>query len=155
MLVRILVAGLLPLFVSMAAQAQTACSCGGTRVTGNALQTLLANRTVCAAAGNESWQEFHSGNGSGPLIDWKRGPNDPVDPSETVGSWSLTANQVSYNYGSGGTYHYDVCVAANSIVNFCGASRNITGATLRQGQVSCSASTPVPLAVNGGQVTTR
>ena len=152
MLVRILVAGLLPLFATMAAQAQSTCSCGGTQVVGSALQTLLSNRTVCAASGNESWQEFH--HPAGPLVDWKKGPSDPVDPSETVGSWSLGGNKVNYNYGSGGTYQYDVCVAG-STVNFCGGSRNITGATLRQGQVSCSASAPLPLAVTGGQTATR
>lgn len=153
MLIRILVAGLLPFFATMAAQAQGTCSCGGTQVVGNAVQALLSNRTVCAASGNESWQEFH--HPAGPLVDWKKGPSDPVDPSETVGSWSVTGNKVNYNYGSGGTYLYDVCAASSTTVNFCGGSRNITGATLRQGQVSCNASSPVPLTSSGARTTAR
>ena len=134
--------------VGGAAFAQDPCPCGsGTRVgTAAAVATLLGNKTVCAAAGNDSWQEFHSGatEAGGPLIDYKLGPGHPVDPSETVGSWSVvsgagtrTGAAVSHNYGSGGTYTYVVCDAAGT-VNFCGAPRNVTGATLRNGQVSCS-----------------
>jgi hypothetical protein len=70
------------------AAAQNACATG-TRVAGDALRTLLAGKTVCAALGDDRWQEDHAGNGSGndDLIDYKRGPGHPVDPAEKVGTW--------------------------------------------------------------------
>ena len=139
--------------------AQVACPCGGgTRVTGPALVNLLAGRTVCGTAGGDQWQEFHSGataNG-GPLIDWKLGPGHPVDPTTQVGTWSIadvdTANTIAiYNYGSGGTYGYAVCLNG-ATVNFCGsagaprnartaatAGTDVLNATLIAGQASCGA----------------
>jgi hypothetical protein len=137
--------------------AQATCTCGGTRVVGNDLLALLGNRTVCAAVGNESWQEFHTGNtnAGGPLIDYKKGPNDRVDPSEPVGSWSIAANRVTYNYGAGGTYVYDVCAATGNTVNFCGGSRNVTGATVRDGQVACSGTSAAQLLRSSTATATR
>lgn len=117
------------------------CPCGGgTVVVGAALSTLLGGKTVCATAGGSRWQEFHT-LGGGALIDYKKGPGDPVDPTETVGSWSVTgeSGNVVYNYGSGGTYQYVVC-QDTSTVNFCGSGFsgiNVVGATLLNGQVAC------------------
>jgi hypothetical protein len=143
-MVKVLMAGVLPLVVAAGASAQ-GCPCGsGTRVSGADLAALLAGKTVCAAVGNEQWQEFHGGGGTGgTLVDYKKGPNDPVDPSTTVGSWSVANDMVSYNYGGGGTYAYAVCQSGNTL-DFCGA-RNITGATLRAGQTACNASQAVQL----------
>ncbi len=143
-------AGAAALFIGGAAFAQGACPCGsGTRVeSAAAIATLLGGKTVCAAAGSDTWQEFHSGTttAGGPLIDYKLGPGHPVDPSEQVGTWSVeavptarTGAAVTHNYGSGGVYTYQVCDAGTT-VNFCSAGgRNVTGATLRAGQVACAA----------------
>jgi hypothetical protein len=149
MLSQRVVIGLLPLLFGGSVFAQAACPCGaGTRVVEPALTTLLAGKTVCAALGAETWQEFHGGGtaAGGPLSDWKRGPGHSVDPSAVVGSWSIVnvpdANAeslVKYQYTGGGVYLYSVCQNGAS-VTFCGApygGRNIAGATLRQGQVSC------------------
>lgn len=137
----ILIAGSAP------AHAQNNCSCGaGARVApAAAIATLLGNKTVCASLStSERWQEYHAGTttAGGTLTDYKKGPNDPVDPSEVVGSWSTTGEganaRVIYNYGSGGTYQYEVCQAGAS-VSFCGTQyggRNIAG-SLSAGQVSC------------------
>ncbi len=114
------------------------CSCGsGTVVSSDTgLSSLLGNKTVCASiSANERWQELHSGNttGGGPLTDYKRGPNDKVDKTAVVGSWSIVGNgsntKVRYNYGSGGTYEYTVCQVNATTLNFCGVT-NILGATL-------------------------
>jgi hypothetical protein len=108
---------------------------------GNALRTLLTGRTVCAIRASERWQEFHQSDGA--LIDWKRGPTDPVDPTKQVGTWSAsngTNADVTYNYGAGATYTFIVCavptVAAVTSYTFIGPS-TVTGATLRNGQVAC------------------
>lgn len=145
---------LLALMSAAAVQAQTACPCGSGTVVGTtvAVNTLLAGKTVCAAVGNEAWQEFHGGSSgqAGNLIDYKRGPGDAVDPSASVGTWTVIANApssgvadsrgvagVNYNYsGGGGSYSYTVC-QSGSTVNFCGPARNITGATLISGQAAC------------------
>jgi hypothetical protein len=44
-------------------------------------------------------------------MDYKRGPNDPVDPSKVVGRYTIntTANTVTYNYNDAGSpYTYVV-----------------------------------------------
>jgi hypothetical protein len=112
------------------------CSCaGGTRQNQTQIVTALAGKTVCAVLGAESWKEFHSGTtaAGGPLIE-----TGPVT-AETVGSWQVLGTganaTVSYNYGTGGTYGYEVCLDGAN-VNFCGA-KNITNATIKTGQGGC------------------
>lgn len=144
MWVRNFVAGVLPAVATFAALAQGACPCGsGTRVVEPQLTVLLANRTVCGSAGGDSWQEFHSGStaSGGPLIDYKKGPQDAVDPTQTVGTWGVSNDVVTYTYPSAGAYQFAVCQADNNTLNFCGAARNVTGARLINGQAACSGST--------------
>jgi hypothetical protein len=112
------------------------CSCaGGTRQNQTQIVAALAGKTVCAVLGAESWKEFHSGAtaAGGPLIE-----TGPVT-AETVGSWQVLGTgasaTVSYNYGTGGTYGYAVCLDGAN-VNFCGA-KNITNATIKTGQGGC------------------
>jgi hypothetical protein len=116
-----------------------------------ALTALLGGKTVCASVGKDAWQEYHEGTtaAGGPLWDYKRGPAHPVDPQKVVGSWSIVGSagpkaswRVRYDYGGGAAYEYAVCQvgAALSPVTFCGSgviSRNVTGATLKPGKVSC------------------
>jgi hypothetical protein len=121
------------------ASAQLACPSGSTRVTGTALQTLIGNKTICAASSSNSdtWQEFHQGLSSGPLIDWKQGPNHPVDPTSVVGTWSLPNDTLTHSYGAL-SYSWWVCQTATSITLVStGVSSTITGATLKSGSVSC------------------
>lgn len=120
-------------------QAIAACD-ASSRLNGAQISALLGGNTVCvptATIPTMTWQELHVGSStstSGALIDYKRGPGHPVDPSQTVGTWSVTANSggqsasVVHNYGSGGAYTYTVhgsgvvgtnhsfCVGATEIV---------------------------------------
>lgn len=98
------------------------------------LPALLENQTVCATgvgalAGNK-WQELHQGTGDGPnpLIEYARGPTDPVDPSHQVGTWQLRynfnrnpprPNRVEYDYGGGQVYVWSVYDNGNSTYSFC------------------------------------
>jgi hypothetical protein len=83
------------------------------------------------------------------LVDYKRGPSDATDPSATVGTYVVNANNtVTYNYSGGPSYTYDVClVASTNTYTFCGANyggRNIPGARIGgAGLGSCSALTNV------------
>lgn len=142
MWVRTFLAGVLPALATCAALAQD-CSCGGTRVVQPALGPLLSEKTVCASAGGDSWQEYHKGATGGELIDWKLGRGHPIDPTETVGTWAISNDLVVYAYGTN-SYQFQVCQAQNT-VNFCSPARSVVGATLRAGQVACSSSPPLVL----------
>lgn len=139
---------LLTLMIGGAAQAQTTtCSCNSSAartVDASALAALLSNKMVCGNVGGEVWQEHHNGSASGSLVDYKKGPTDPVDPTTTVGSYVVNSdNTVTYAYSGGGTYTYDVCyVSSSNTYTFCGAAyggRNITGTRIGgAGLASCS-----------------
>lgn len=123
------------------------CPCaGGTVLNATQIGQTLANQRVCATlvtgSVTERWAELHQSAGAGAsaggnVVDYKKGPTDPVDPSKIMGTWSIVGPQsggplVRYNYGAGGTYDYTVC-QQNGNLHFCGAAhggRNITGATL-------------------------
>ena len=123
-------------FLAMASQASAqTCSCNGalTRVTGTALSTLIVGQTACATLGGSSWQSYHQSGGS--LIDYKKGPSDPVDPTKVMGTWSINSDKVQYNYGTGGVFEYEVCGTSSS-ATYCGAS-NIPSIRFLAGQGAC------------------
>lgn len=120
-------------------------ACTGNSLNVAQLNTLLTGNTVCVPATtvpNMTWQELHSSAGS--LVDYKRGPGHPIDPSETVGSWSVSGNPagnsatVTHNYGSGGSYTYSVygtgVVGTNH--SFCGSGPEIV-ARVKAGGGAC------------------
>lgn len=119
--------------------AAQACPCGGgTRIQQPGdVASLLGNKWVCATAGSDRWQEFHTGAtiAGGALTDYKKGANDPIDKSKVVGSWRVIGQgantRVEYTYGAGQVYPYTVC-QDGAAVNFCGAT-NVIGATLNPG----------------------
>ena len=103
--------------LGLAGQAMAACT--GTPMTEAALRAVVNNNTVCAVRGAESWQELHQPGGA--LIDFKRGPTHPIDPSERVGSWSIgPSGQITYNYGTGGTTTFAVRPNGGASYSFCG-----------------------------------
>lgn len=95
--------------------------------------SALQGKTVCATLGTERWHEFHAPGGN--LIAYKKGPSDKVDPSKSVGSWSVSGHTVTYNYGAGGTFTYRLHDNRGGSYTFCGP-RNID-ALVRTGQVAC------------------
>lgn len=80
------------------------------RLTGDDIQTLLVSRYACGSNGNETWDERLLGTGSGDVEDYKKGPTDPVDKTEVVGTYSIdkTNHKITYNYGSGGIFTYQI-----------------------------------------------
>ena len=83
--------------------------------------TALVGTTVCVV--NES-QEFHQGSGSsGDLIDYKKGSSDPVDPTTSVGSWSISGNNITYTYGGTSfTYTLRQATGAAAPTSYCNIS---------------------------------
>ncbi len=118
------------------------CGTASNRLNQTELSTILSGKTVCASLGSDKWQEYHAPGGN--LIDWKKGPSDPVDPTKQVGTWSITGsgNNAVVNHSYGGTT-YSFAVYANKQGNsfiapfdFCGPT-NVTNATILNGQVGC------------------
>lgn len=126
MLRNFLVVGFLGLASAGSAFAQ-ACPCASSPAVlindSAALATKLGNKMACAVVGNEQWQEWHNGSSSGPVVDYKKGPADPVDPSTSVGTFVINADAtITYAYGSS-TYRYAVCSeGTGSTTHFCGAA---------------------------------
>ena len=138
----ILAASISIVLAGVAGEAAAACVAGGgvTAVTGTAnLTTLLSEKTVCVKDSTGSgweWQEEHRGGPTtGELWDYKLG-KDPIDPTEKVGSWTVSRSGVNHNYGSGGTYNYTVFNNGNRTYSFCAGRRDIV-ATIKDGRGPC------------------
>jgi len=78
--------------------AYATAGCDAPALDGAGIVAAFGGNTVCGTptasyTGNPSdrWQEAHVGDSpaGGELIDYKLGPDDPVDPSKTVGSWQV------------------------------------------------------------------
>ena len=112
----------------------------GSSSTATSLGSLLIGNTVCVGTtGHWEAQEFHKSDGN--LIDWKKGASDPVDPTKSVGSWSITGTgtsaRVNYTYDST-TYSNIVWDHGNSTYSFCNQNGNETMPSyIKTGQGAC------------------
>lgn len=117
------------------------CGAPATQLTGDALSATLGGKTVCVGgAGTWTNQEFHAGSAGGDIIDYKKGPGDRIDPSATIGSWSIAGagrDTVSYNYGTA-AFSYTIWQQSNGSLDFCnGSAAIVSGATVRNGLGPC------------------
>jgi len=144
---------------SLTVEPAAAAACAtGTRIQGvgqNSLQQRLGGMTVCkmnAANTDWEWQEFHKTPEGRPnnLIDYKKGPDHPVDPTTPVGSWSVNPpgggnnriQTVTYNYGGTTIYTFSVWAqgpGGTGPYNFCSeqGATDVLNATLISGQGPC------------------
>ena len=113
-------------------------ACTGPSLNQTQLGSTLTGNTICAIRNSDRWQELHQAGGA--LIDYKRGPGDPVDPSETVGNWSIAGTganaTVVYNYGSGGTFAFQVFPNGGNSYSFCVGLTDLP-ATIKTGGGAC------------------
>ena len=125
------------------AVAQTTCGGFGAVKTAADIQTLLVGKYACV---HNQWNELHSGGASGTVTDFKKGPADPVDPSEQVGTYTITAgsgasyDRITYNYGSGGTFTYAITPKAGTTAgtySFCNTSTGAIISVTVQAGTSC------------------
>lgn len=102
------------------------------------LKKILSGQTVCAVKGNgDKWQEEH--NKDGTLWDYKKGPNDPVDPRSKVGSWSVNETgqgaakkeEVCYDYANAGRYCYTLHQTGQRQYDLCTNGALDVNATLK------------------------
>jgi len=103
-------------------------TCGGTAVlTGTGMATEVKGYMVCVgSAGAWQNQEFHQTSGS--IQDYKKGPSDPLDPTKTIGTYSINANStvsgstshdtISYTYGSENVGPFMVAITGPTL-SFC------------------------------------
>lgn len=123
---------------SMSGGAIAACT-RDSQVTGaNSVTAVLQGSTVCAMRGADKWQEYHQAGGA--LIDYKKGPNDRVDPTKQVGSWSVTGNgvgtKVNYVYGPSERYSHTLHSNGGGGYSLCDGGSELA-VTLRAGQGPC------------------
>ena len=115
------------------AVAQTGCA-PNTRVTGDALTTLVSGNTVDATRGADRWQEQHRAGGQ--LWDFKKGPSDPVDPTSQVGTWAIVSNDVIHSYTGGPSFTYSI--HGSGPYSFCAnGTAVVSGATFQRGSGNC------------------
>lgn len=110
-------------------------ACGTPYLSLTDLKAKLPGNTVCSPASCAgaacTWQEQHRGapgSVTGQLWDYKKG-NDPVDPTEQVGTWTIqpgspsvgTLPKVVHSYGNT-TYVYDVKDNGGGNYSFCGSN---------------------------------
>jgi hypothetical protein len=121
----------------VASQAALGACPGASRLNQAELRRVFEGNTTCAVRGNERWQEQHRVGGE--LWDYKKGPNDPLDPTTKVGNWSIagagTGATMVYNYGPAGTSIYDV-YQNGANYSFCGAGGEVM-VTVKAGLTSC------------------
>ncbi|MEZ0174963.1 MAG: hypothetical protein AB9Q20_11695 [Candidatus Reddybacter sp.] len=94
--------------------------------------SVLAGKSVSALGGAaETWNESHCGSGtSGEL--WKVGAGTAVDPAAEIGTWSVSGNDVTYDYGTAATtYTWTLHqVGAGARYFFCDGTSLVASGTL-------------------------
>lgn len=126
-------------------QATAGCSTGRVLEPGT-LRTLLQGNTVCVpvvTVATMDWQELHQAGGD--LVDYKRGPGHPVDPSEKVGTWRITGDvgssgdgaYVTHAYTGGSSYTYKVYNNGDGTYSFCGGNPADIKARIKTGGGAC------------------
>lgn len=89
------------------------------------IQSVLGGKYACVGTPLQN-DELHTGtttDTSGQVLDYKKGPSDPVDPSDTpahpTGTYSISGEVITYTYGSL-TFSYNINQApSGSVYTFC------------------------------------
>jgi hypothetical protein len=116
--------------------AQNCVNASTAGMTAGQMNTLISNKYACANfSPTEHWNELHaSAAGHGNVLDYKKGPTDPIDPSDTAGHPTGTftlANgpggaqgpgTITYTYPSGSFGYYIVDNLSHPQYSFCGES---------------------------------
>jgi len=96
----------------------------------------LVGKSVDASGGGENWKESHCGSGTSGQL-WKVGAGTVVDPAVQIGTWSVSGDEVTYDYGSAATTYTWTLRQSGSTYFFCKGSSLVASGTL--GSSVCSA----------------
>ncbi len=88
-------------------------ACSDPQLTSAQISNTLPGSIVCVSngAGGFENQEEHigsAGSTGGDLYDYKKGVNDPIDPRELIGSWSINNSLITYNYTGGSNFTFSL-----------------------------------------------
>lgn len=127
---------------AIAGQAAAQCTANERLNSASAINTHLSDKTVCGtgvgANAGDQWQEYHQAGVT--LTEYAKGPNDPVDPTHAVGSWTTSGSGsnsvVTYSYNDGGSFSFNVHYDGTT-TEFCNGNSQVATATLRSGQQGC------------------
>jgi hypothetical protein len=118
-------AGAVVIFAACSAGAYAQTCTGAGKLSATQISSLLFGRWACGHSGTEKWNELHSG---GQILDYKKGPSDPVDPSATparpTGNYTITGNgeatgQINYIYATGGgSFSYQILANGTGSASF-------------------------------------
>ena len=111
------------------------------------IEALLGQSMACYPKSQPyTNQEYHTGSNistSGNIIDYKKGPTDPVDPSKQIGSYTITTTSgrgahaiITYTYtgSSPSSFTYSVWgpnPAGPSLYDFCNGLTPLAGGPVR------------------------
>jgi hypothetical protein len=98
----------------------------------------VSGNTICAEKENgDKWQEYHEP--TGKLIDYKKGPDDPIDPTQELGTWEISRRGgICYRYGGGNfNYCYSVHGVADNTYQFCNTNGLDVVASIASGNNGC------------------
>ena len=103
---------------------QAFANCPSGNLTRTQLTALLPSKFTCTiGTPADGWNEQLVGGGT--VVEYAKGPTDPIDPSHTVGTWVIggddtTGGTITYTYsGGGGTYSYYIDSTASGPYLFC------------------------------------
>lgn len=120
--------------------AMAACE-ANTRVSGGNLASTLSDNVFSGSKGAEQWQEVHCANGQ--LWELAKGPNDTVDPTHQVGTWSTAAadgGKVTHSYSGGSSYDWTLHTTAGGYA-FC---TGVGGTEVASGTLTTAACPSAP-----------
>lgn len=121
------------------------CGTGGQNKSAAEIQALLVGSYACVHGGS-GWNEVLAGGTSGTVTEYAKGPSDPVDPSQQVGTYTISSGSggnpdyITYNYGTGGSFSYAIGPKATTGAgpyNFCNIGTGATISVTVQASTSC------------------
>jgi hypothetical protein len=131
--------------------------CSGTKVTD--IKAALEEKLVCAKATaahpnpSDTWTEEHKtiAGATGILIEYAKGPGDPIDPEKRVGTWGVTTGRdglpavvYKYNNSAALTFVWTLFFQGGNSYKFCTTDNNTAIATAAITNLPVNAGTPCP-----------
>ena len=76
-------------------------------------EAVLGGQRITAVGSGDDWEEDHCTNGTLYKVGTTESPPkypgaDSVDPRRPIGSWSPAGDNITYDYGSGGSYTFEL-----------------------------------------------
>lgn len=122
------------------------------------IEALLGTSMACyPQASPFENQEYHTGStgsSTGNIIDYKKGPTDPIDPSETIGGYSISTTSgrgahaiITYTYTGNPSSNFTYTVwgpepSTTNLYDFCVGTTPLAGGPVRI--IPQVGGTPVP-----------